>query len=263
MSLSLIALLASLGALGGFTSGLLGVGGGVVMFPLLLYAPSLLGFPTFHAKTVAAVVVAQVFFSASVAGTAHFRSGRVHRQLTLIGGMTSAGGAFLGGIASQWVSDRFLLILFGVVTLTVSAIMLMPAPSVIQDDRPADRIAIPVLPLSLFSIITGTFAGLLGSGNFIFPPLLIYVLKIPTRVAIGSSLVIALINTSAGFLGKLVTGQIPFVITLAAVLGATFGALAGERVHGRLSSLILRRIYAGMVALIAVRVWLTIFSFEE
>lgn len=263
MSLSLIALLASLGALGGFTSGLLGVGGGVVMFPLLLYVPSLLGFQTLHAKTVAAVVVAQVFFSASVAGMAHFRSGRVHRQLTLIAGTTSAGSAFLGGMASQWVSDRFLLILFGVVTLIVAAIMLMPAPSVIRDETPDSRIAFPVLPLSLFAIITGGFAGLLGSGNFIFPPLLIYVLKVPTRIAIGSSLVIALINTSAGFLGKLVTGQIPFLLTLAAVLGATLGALAGERVHGRLSSRVLRRIYAGMVALIALRVWLTIFAFDK
>jgi len=263
MSLSLIALLASLGALGGFASGLLGFGGGVVMFPLLLYVPSLLGFPTLHAKTVAAVVVAQVFFSASVAGMAHFRSGRVHRQLTLIAGMTSAGGAFMGGIASQWVSDRILLILFGVITLTVSAIMLMPTPSVISDDRPDSRITFPLLPLSLFSIITGLFAGLLGSGNFIFPPLLIYVLKVPTRIAIGSSLVIAMINTSAGFLGKLVTGQIPFLLTLAAVFGAALGAIAGERVHRRLSSRVLRRIYAGMVALIALRVWLTIFAFDK
>ena len=263
MSFSLIALLALLGALGGFTSGLLGVGGGVVMFPLLLYAPSLLGLPTLNAKTVAAVVVAQVFFSALVGGMAHFRSGRVHRQLTLIAGIISAGGAFLGGIASQWVSDRFLMILFGVVTLIVSAIMLMPAPSVIQDDSPADRVALPMIPLSLFSIITGVFAGLLGSGNFIFPPLLIYVLKVPTRIAIGSSLVIALINTAAGFLGKLVTGQIPFLLTLVVVLGAALGALAGERVHGRLSIVVLRRIYAGMVAFIALRVWLTIFALDK
>ena len=42
MSFPLIALLASLGALGGFAAGLLGFGGGVVMFPLLLYVPSLL-----------------------------------------------------------------------------------------------------------------------------------------------------------------------------------------------------------------------------
>jgi uncharacterized membrane protein YfcA len=263
MTFPLIALLASLGALGGFTSGLLGVGGGVVMFPLLLYAPSLLGFPKLDAKMVAAIVVAQVFFSALIAGTAHFRSGRVDRKLTLVAGITSAGGAFVGGIASQWVSDRFLMILFGVITLLVSAMMLMQAPSATQDDIPVDRIVFPMMPLSAFSILTGVFAGFLGSGNFIFPPLLIYVLKIPTRIAIGSSLFIALINTSAGFLGKLITGQIPLLLTLIAVLGAALGAVAGERVHGRLSIVVLRRIYSALVALIALRVWLTILGFDR
>ena len=74
MSPGLITTLAFLGAFGGFTSGLLGVGGGVVMFPLLLYVPSLLGFADLDAKTVAAVVVTQVFFSALIAGAAHFRN---------------------------------------------------------------------------------------------------------------------------------------------------------------------------------------------
>ena len=113
MTVALIALLASLGALGGFAAGLLGFGGGVVMFPLLLYIPQLLGFTPLDAKTVAAVVVAQVFFSTAVAGAAHFRSGRVHRPLTLVAGLTSAGGAFLGGVASPLVSNRLLLFLFG------------------------------------------------------------------------------------------------------------------------------------------------------
>ena len=258
MTFSLIALLASLGALGGFAAGLLGFGGGVVMFPLLLYVPSLLGFDDFDAKTVAAVVVAQVFFSTLVAGAVHFRSGRIHRSLTLIAGATSAGGAFLGGIASQWVSNRVLLLLFAIVTLLVMAIMLMPAPPRSQDEIPADRIALPAIPLSFFSTITGMLAGLLGAGNFIFPPLLIYILKVPTRIAIGSSLFIALINTSAGFLGKLLTGQIPFLITLVVVLGAASGAIVGERAHRRLSSRVLRKIYAVLVSLIALTVWISV-----
>ena len=258
MSFSLIALLASLGALGGFAAGLLGFGGGVVMFPLLLYVPSLLGFAELDAKTVAAVVVTQVFFSTLVAGAAHFRSGRIHRSLTLIAGITSAGGAFLGGIASQWVSNRVLLLLFGIVTLLVTAIMLLPAPPRSQDEISADRIALPAIPLSFFSIITGMLAGLLGAGNFIFPPLLIYILKVPTRIAIGSSLFIALINTSAGFLGKLLTGQIPFLITLVVVLGAAGGAIVGERAHRRLSGRVLRKIYAVLVSLIALMVWITV-----
>lgn len=260
MTIALIALLASLGALGGFTAGLLGFGGGVVMFPLLLYVPALFGFADLDAKTVAAVVVAQVFFSASIAGAAHFRSGHVHRPLTLTAGLASAGGAFLGGIAAQWVSDRFLLILFGSITLLVLAMMLLPAPGKSQDNRSTSQVSLPTLPLAIFSSLTGGIAGLLGSGNFIFPPLLIYILKVPTRIAIGSSPIIAMINSSAGFLGKLLTGQIPFLLTFVVVFGAAVGAIGGERVHRRLSGATLRRIYAFLVTVIAFRVWLTLLA---
>lgn len=260
MTFSLIALLAFLGAVGGFAAGLLGFGGGVVMFPLLLYVPALLGFADLDAKTVAAVVVAQVFFSASIAGAAHFHSGNVHRPLTLTAGLASAGGAFLGGIASQWMSNRVLLILFGSITVLVMAMMLLPAPGIGQDSRSANQVKLPTLPLSIFSTLTGGIIGMLGSGNFIFPPLLIYILKVPTRIAIGSSPIIATINSSAGFLGKLLTGQIPFLLTFVVVLGAALGAIGGERVHRRLSSATLRRIYAVLVIIIALRVWLTLLA---
>ncbi len=258
MSAALIASMAALGAIGGLLAGLLGFGGGVLMFPLLYYVPPLLGLPRLEAQTVAAVVISQVFFSALVGGVAHLRGGRIHRSLTLIAGITSAGGAFVGGIASHWVSNRVLLILFGIVTVLVTAIMLMPAPPRSQDEITADRMVLPAIPLAGLSIITGMLAGLLGAGNFIFPPLLIYILKVPTRIAIGSSLFIALINTSAGFLGKLLTGQIPFLITLAVVLGAAAGALVGERAHRRVSSPVLRKIYAVLVSVIALTVWINI-----
>ncbi len=63
MSLAFAATLALLGGLGGFASGLLGFGGGVVMFSLLFYVPPLLEFESLDAETVAGVVVTQVFFS--------------------------------------------------------------------------------------------------------------------------------------------------------------------------------------------------------
>ena len=260
MTVALIALLASLGALGGFAAGLLGFGGGVVMFPLLLYIPPLFGFTDLDAKTVAAVVVAQVFFSAAVAGAAHFRSGRVHRQLTLIAGLTSAGGAFLGGVASPWVPNRVLLFLFGSITLLVMTMMALPAPAQSQDNRSMEQVRLPTLTLSIFSLLTGGITGLLGSGNFIFPPLLIYILKVPTRIAIGSSPIIALLNSSAGFLGKLLTDQVPLGLTVVVIFGAGLGAIGGEWVHRRLSSTTLRRIYAGLVTVVAFKVWLTLLA---
>jgi uncharacterized membrane protein YfcA len=262
MSLMLIASLAFLGAVGGFAAGLLGFGGGVLMFPLLYYVPPLLGVERLDAKTVAAVVVGQVFFSTLVGGLAHLRSGRVHRRITLIAGATSAVGSFLGGMTSIWTSERFLLLLFGVTTLLVITMMFLPGPRKEIEEISVRKVTVATLPLSLCSIIAGIIIGFLGAGNFIFVPLLIYVLKVPTRIAIGSSLFVAMMNTSTGFLGKLVTGQIPWVTATIVVLGAAVGALLGERIHGRMPTRVLRYVYGGMVALIALRIWISVLGLD-
>ena len=260
MTLTFFAILVVLGGLGGFTAGLLGVGGGLLLFPLLLYVPPLLGLEILDAKTVAAVVVSQVFFSTLIGGTAHWRSGHVHGRLTLVAGVAAMAGSFLGGVVSKWVSEWFLLLLFGVVTLLAAAMMFLPEPSLEQEQIPVESVVLPMVPLALFSCVTGIVVGFLGAGNFVFVPLLIYVLKVPTRIAIGSNLVIAVLSTSSGFLGKLLTGQIPFLMTLAVVIGAGLGALGGEWSHRRVSPRALRYVYAGMVMVIALTVWISILS---
>lgn len=260
MSPVLIVSLALVGAIGGFFSGLLGFGGGVVMFPLLYYVPPLLGLERLDAKTVAAVVITQVFFSTLIGGVAHLRSGRVHRRIALVAGITSAVGSFVGGVVSKWTSERFLLLLFGIATLLVIVMMFLPAPSKEREKVSLEKVAVASAPLSLCSFATGILIGFLGAGNFVFVPLLIYVLKVPTRIAIGSSLFIAMMNTCSGFLGKAATGQIPWLVATIVVCGAGIGALTGERIHPRLPTPTLRYTYSAMVGLIAIRIWLSILA---
>jgi uncharacterized membrane protein YfcA len=257
MSATLIAAMTGLGAIGGFLAGLLGFGGGVLMFPLLYYVPPLLGLQKLEAQTVAAVVISQVFFSALVGGVAHLRGGHVEGRLAFVAGAVSAVGSLAGGIASQWASERFLLLLFGIVALCVLLMMFLPAPKHDDDLRSMEKLPVPRIPLAGCSLATGIVIGFLGAGNFVFVPLLIYVFKVPTRAAIGSTLFIALMNSATGFVGKLVTGQVP-LIAIAVILGAAIGALAGEKAHRRLSSQALRIAYAVMVLLITIRIWLTI-----
>ena len=257
MSGALITAMATLGAIGGFLAGLLGFGGGVLMFPLLYYVPPLLGLARLDAQTVAAVVISQVFFSALVGGVAHLRSGHVRGRLAFTVGAVSAVGSFAGGIASKWASERFLLLLFGMVTLCVLAMMFLPAPEHDDEARSMENLSLPRIPLACCSLATGIVIGFLGAGNFVFVPLLIYVFKVPTRAAIGSTLFIALMNSATGFIGKLVTEQIP-LMAVAVIVGAALGAVAGEKAHRHASTQLLRIVYAAMVLLITVRIWLTI-----
>jgi uncharacterized membrane protein YfcA len=260
MSALLIVTLALLGMIGGFSAGLLGFGGGVLMFPLLYYVPPLLGLAALDAQTVAATVVTQVFFSTLVGGSAHLRAGRVHRKIAIVSGSASAAAAFVGGMASAWVSERFLILLFAGLITVVLGMMMLPAPSAIEEDIPAGHVSVPLMRLVLLSSITGLMIGFLGAGNFVFVPLLIYTMKVPTRLAIGSSLFIAMTNTFFGFLGKAITGQIPLLLATVVVLGAAAGAWAGEQVHSKLSTRTIRYTYASLIAAIGASIWITILA---
>ncbi|MEX0806621.1 MAG: sulfite exporter TauE/SafE family protein [Candidatus Binatia bacterium] len=261
--ITLITTLAALGVIGGFFSGLLGFGGGVLMFPLLYYVPPLFSLPKLDAKIVAAIVISQVFFSTIIGGMAHLRRRRVHGRITLVAGITSATGSLAGGIVSGWTSEHVLLVLFGIISAIVLLMMFLPAPNKEQEEVSVEKVTVPLLPLSVCSLATGIVIGFLGAGNFVFVPLLIYVLKVPTRIAIGSSLFIAMMNTFSGFLGKLITGQIPLMLATSVVVGAAAGALVGEKIHRQVSAQTLRQIYAVMVWLIAIRVWITIVGFND
>jgi len=260
MHLELFLFLFALAGIAGFGAGFIGLGGGILLFPLLIYLPPLLGLEPIDAKTAAALVISLVFFAGLIGGTAHLRKGRVHKKLTIVGAAASAFGAFMGGIASKWVSDGFLLLLFGIVTVIAGLVMFLPAPAAEREEAAMDSLTVVILPLSVISLAVGSVVGLLGAGNFLFVPLLIYVLKIPTRVTIGSSLAIHVLNSLFGFFGKLVTGQIPFVMTLAVIIGASLGALVGERCHSKVSPQFLRHAYSVVVAIVALRIWLTLLA---
>jgi uncharacterized membrane protein YfcA len=254
----LVFVLALLGVFGGFASGLLGFGGGVVMFPLLFYVPPVLGLQRIDANTVAALVITQVVFSTIVGGFAHLRSGRVQWRLGLTAGGISAVGSLIGGAVSKWLSEFFLLLAFGLVTLVVASMMFLPAPPETRENLAIEKSPVAFAPLVFCSLVAGLVVGLLGAGNFIFVPVLIYIFRTPTRVAIATSLLIALMNTFFGFMGKLVTDQIPLMPALAVVAGATAGALAGEKIHSRLASSALRYIYAVVIVAITLRIWITL-----
>src|ERR1041384_6624847 len=96
-------LLLILGLIGGTLSGLLGIGGGLVIVPLLLYAPLWLGCDPIDLRTATAVAVVQVT-AATLSGTiAHRRRGSVYMRLAVTMSVASAIGALVGGILSAMV----------------------------------------------------------------------------------------------------------------------------------------------------------------
>ena len=240
---------------GAFVSGLVGVGGAIVMIPLLLYVPPLLDVGRLDVKTVTAVTMVQVFVAAASGMLAHHRRRAVRGDLARVGGVAMAAGSLTGAVLSAYADDRTLLFVFGLMTLGALALLLIPIETAGQPIF-AERVEFNRPRATVVCGGVGLAAGLVGAGGaFLLVPLLMVVVGLPIRVTIGSSLAITALAATAGVAGKVVTGQVPFIPTVAVVLGAVPGAQIGALVSRRLTGNGLRRVLFVVTLGSAVRVW--------
>lgn len=254
MTPAFAATLALLGFAGAFVSGLVGVGGAIVMIPLLYYVPPLLGVGSLPMREVSGVTMVQVLAAAAVGAWTHGRHAAVHRGLALTGGLAMAAASLAGAIASRQLSARALLAVFAVMT-TVALPLLAVRPVGADAARPTDAAGPRALAVVSLALI-GAASGLVGAGGaFLTVPVMIAVLRLPVRLAIGTSLAVTGMSAFTGVLGKALTAQIPLGPAAAVVLGSLVGAGLGSRVSRRVPVRVLRLVLAGLVALVAVRVW--------
>ncbi len=256
MDLPFLFVLTGLGFVGAFVAGLLGVGGAILMIPLLLYVPPWLGFPALDMKVAAAISMVQVFFAALSGAIAHGRRGAVHHGLTVTVGVLTALGSLAGGVASRWCSSHVLLAIFGVMASLGAALMWATPREPDGRELTTTTLSFRRSRAMLVGGGVGLGAGLVGAGGaFLLVPLLITVVGVPTRITIGTSLAITLWTATAGVVGKFVTGQVPFALATALVLGAVPGAQAGERVSRRFAVRGLKGILVVVTTAVALKIW--------
>jgi hypothetical protein len=218
-----------LGLLGGFLSGLLGLGGAVVMIPLMLAVPPLVGAGQLTMKAVAGLSMLQVLAS-SVSGIIihrkhNFVNGRVLLYIGIPMGLCSLGGSYL----SKHMENRTLLILFGGLVLA-SFIMLLTNRSHKKTDLPADDFKFRPFTGLLIGALVGLISGAVGAGGgFILIPLMITVLRIPLKIAVGTSLGIVFIGALMGSVGKLLALQVSVATAIPLILGSIPAAQIGAK----------------------------------
>ena len=256
--MELLLLLGGLGLVCGFLSGLLGIGGGIIMAPLLLFVPPTFGFEPLAMHTVAGLTIVQGLVACLAGAVAHNKFHFVSGRLAGWMGGAIFIASFLGGAASKYVDNKVLLVLFGCLAVAASALMLMPNE---QDQESPD---IKNLEFSRWrglstALGVGVLGGMVGQGgSFILIPLLTSYVRIPTRIAVGSNLAIVLLSTAAAFIGKAMTGQIDWLLTIPIVLTVIPAASVGGYVSKKVPVLMLRRLLALFIALAAIRIWLSL-----
>ena len=257
--MGLYLLIAFLGVICGFFSGLLGIGGGIIMAPLLLYVPPLFGFAQLSMHTVAGLTIVQGLVACISGVIVHKRFNSVSGRLAGWMGTAIFIAALFGGAGSGYVSHHFLLLIFGALALLAAILMLKPSAK--EKETPE----VAGLSFSLWRAVStagsvGVLGGMVGQGgSFILIPLMTSFVHIPTRIAIGSNLAIVLLSTTAGFLGKAVTGQIEWLLAVPIVLTVIPATQIGGVLSHKVPVVRLRKILGVIIAVVSVRILISAF----
>jgi uncharacterized membrane protein YfcA len=263
----------------GFLSGMFGVGGGFLITPLLFF----IGVP----PAVAVATGANQVVASSISGVlAQLRRKGVDFHM----GTVLLVGGFIGSAIGVWVFalmtrlgqiDLFVQLSYVLFLGLIGAMMFQESlRSLLRSRKPggapirrahvhswvhglpfkmkfrASGLYISVIPPALIGIAVGFLSAIMGvGGGFILVPAMIYLLGMPTKVVIGTSLFQIIFVTSFTTVMHAVNSQtVDMMLALLLILGGVIGAQIGTRVGVRLKAEQLRILLSLLVLTVAIRI---------
>jgi hypothetical protein len=261
-------LILGMGLTVGFVSGMFGIGGGFLMTPLLIFVGV--------SPAVAVATVASHIAASSFSGVLSYWRRRALdvalAMLLLIGGVSGTVlGVWLFTVLRQLgqlditIGLSYVLLLTAVGGLmvweSIGAIIRTRSGKRPELRRPGShtwihglpfkmrfktsRLYISIIPVLGIGLIIGFIGAIMGiGGGFLLVPMLIYVLRVPTSVVIGTSMVLTLVTMAMATLmhaatNHLVDVVLALILMLGGVVGAQFGARAGQNMRGERLRLLL------------------------
>lgn len=268
----------AMGGAVGFLSGLFGVGGGFLLTPLLIFS----GIP----PVVAVGTQANQIVASSISGViAYWRRGSVDLKMgvvLLIGGAVgSIIGVYLFAYLRRMGQIDLLISASYVVFLgTIGGLMLVESVRALRAAQRGDQVGlrrpgqhnwvhglpfkmrfrrsklyISVIPPLIIGFLVGVLAAIMGvGGGFIMVPAMIYILRMPTNVVIGTSLFqIIFVTGLVAILHAAENRSVDIVLALLLIVGGVIGAQYGARLAQRLRGEQLRALLALLVLLVCGR----------
>jgi uncharacterized membrane protein YfcA len=274
-----VAVFLGMGGAVGFLSGMFGVGGGFLLTPLLIF----MGVPSAVAVGTGSM---QILASSVAGGIAQYRRNNVDVKMGLVlvgGGLVGAviGVALVRVLRQIGQFDLFVSLSYVLFLGAVGGLMLIESIGTIRRARSGQPVAtrktgqhswvhglpfkmrfnrsklyISAVPAALIGAFVGFMAALLGvGGGFVMVPAMIYLLRVPTSVVIGTSLfqivfVMAATTLLQSVQNKTVDVVLGMLLIIGGVVGAQLGVIAGTRLKGEQ----LRFLLAALVLLVCLRI---------
>jgi uncharacterized protein len=257
MDIAFIITIFIIGFIGSYLSGMLGIGGSIIKYPMLLYIPPLFGLAVFSAHEVSGISAVQVFFATIGGIWAYRKGGYLNKKLIAYMGTSILFGSFIGGYGSRMMSESGINVIYGILALMAAGMMFIPKKGI--DDIPLNQVEFNKWLAASLAFIVGIGSGIVGAaGAFLLVPIMLVVLKIPTRMTIASSLAITFISSIGATIGKITTGQVEFlpslIMVIASLIASPLGAMAGKKINTKILQIIL----AILILATAIKIWIGI-----
>jgi uncharacterized protein len=263
-----IFLVLAMGLAVGFISGMFGIGGGFLMTPLLIFIGV--------APAVAVATVSSHIAASSMSGAISYWR---RRALDLALALMLLAGGIIGTVAGVWLFTLLRSVGQLDITIGVSYVLLLGSVGsmmVIEgvgamlrahQGKPVElrhpgshtwihglplkvrfkqsRIYISAIPVVAIGLTMGFVGAIMGiGGGFLLVPMLIYLLRVPTNVVIGTSMVLTLITMASATIlhaatNHLVDAVLALILMVGGVIGAQFGARAGQKMRSERLRLLL------------------------
>lgn len=237
-----------IGIFGGFISGLVGIGGAIIIYPMLLLLPPLVGLPTYSAYIASGLTSSQVFFSTLSGSFKAYKNKDFSRTFVLNMGSGMIIGSILGAILANLINVQFVNMVYIIIALLALILMfikVVPSTSHIKFNR--------LLLITIGGII-GLVSGIVGAGGaFIIIPVLLVIFKLPMNTVVTNSIVIAFISSIGAFIIKLLQGYIPVNSAIPLILGSILFTPLGMKIGQKIPDYIQKMIVSILIVIAIIK----------
>lgn len=276
LSVPLVVALVVSGALAGLLGALVGIGGGLIVVPVLV-----LGFGVDIKIAIASSLIA-VVASSTASGSVYVGKGLTNLRLGMLLEVATTIGGIMGGLIAVYISPTVISALFAVLMI-VTCVLILCTKDPVKKTAVSESLAtvetsketigklsgsyydpylkeeiqydVQNVPLGSFvSFFAGVLSGLLGvGGGFIKVPAMALGMKVPMKVAAATSNLMIGVTAISSLFVYFARGYVQPIIAAPVALGVVGGALYGTTLAQKISPKLLRKMFAVILVIVAVQ----------